>query len=404
MNLRKLRWAILAYACFDLFFGGICGGFLPLTPLTAAQFTTVSGTVTDPNGLPYANGTIMATLVSSGSPTLGGLPYTPPTQPTGLSTAGSFTMLLADVTALSPGGSTWSFTVSCAAGCVPAAGGKGPITFTVTGVSISGASQSITATLTAAAPALAFSGGGGLAQNGTNTAPSYSFAAAPTVGMYFDPAVYAFWSLFTSHGDGGGVAVISDNAAGSSPAFCLKKNGVTGQVCLGMAGFAGDFVGGSTTGDVILTDSVAGSTIDLNSAGPIILNASGTLQLLTVAGGISLGTALGAQHLVFSTTAPTISSGFGAGATIVAGTTTTNTIGFQLNTGAASASGVIGLPTASSGWICTCDDLTTIGANQFRCHQTASSTSSCTIGNYTSAGASGNWVANDILNVTAVAR
>jgi hypothetical protein len=170
MNLRLFRWALLAYACFDLFFGGICGGFLPLTPLAAAQFTTVSGTVTDPNGLPYANGTIAATLVSSGSPTLGGLPYTPPTQPTGLNAAGSFTMLLADVTALSPGGSTWSFTVSCAAGCVPAAGGKGPITFTVTGITISGTSQSITATLSAAAPALSniTGGGGGPTINPTN--------------------------------------------------------------------------------------------------------------------------------------------------------------------------------------------------------------------------------------------
>jgi hypothetical protein len=177
MNLRRLRWALWAYVCFDLFFGGICGGFLPLSPLAAAQFTTVSGTVTDPNGLPYANGTISASLVSSGSPTLGGLPYTPPTQPVGLSSAGSFVMLLADNTQLSPGGSTWSFTVSCAAGCVPVAGGKGPVSFTVTGVTISGASQSITATLTAAAPALSFSGGGsstppfGNVTAGNNTNP-----------------------------------------------------------------------------------------------------------------------------------------------------------------------------------------------------------------------------------------
>lgn len=34
-----------------------------------AQFTTVTGTVTDPNGLPYANGTIAPVLVISGSPT-----------------------------------------------------------------------------------------------------------------------------------------------------------------------------------------------------------------------------------------------------------------------------------------------------------------------------------------------
>jgi hypothetical protein len=134
-----------------------------------AQFTTVSGTVTDPNGLPYANGTISAALVISGSPTLGGIAYTPPTQPTGLNTAGSFTMRLADNTQLSPGGSTWSFTVSCAAGCIPVSGGKGPVSFTVTGVTISGVSQSITATLTAAALALSNASGGGLPANPVNS-------------------------------------------------------------------------------------------------------------------------------------------------------------------------------------------------------------------------------------------
>jgi hypothetical protein len=151
MNLRTLRWAILAYACFDLFFGGICGGFFPLSPLAAAQFTTVSGTVTDPNGLPYANGTITATLITSASPTLGGFPYTPPTQPTGLNSAGSFVMQLADNTQLSPGGTQWSFKVCSAIATVQPAFGSGPVCFTPAAITISGTSQNITAQLTAAA-------------------------------------------------------------------------------------------------------------------------------------------------------------------------------------------------------------------------------------------------------------
>ena len=155
MSLRKLRWAILAYVAFDLFFGGICGGFLPLTPLAAAQFTTVSGTVIDPNGLPYANGTISAVLNSSTSPTLGGLPYQPPTQPTGLNSAGKFVMNLADNTQLLPGGTTWTFITCSAAGTVQPAGGKGPVCFTVAALSISGASQDISTQLQAAALSLA---------------------------------------------------------------------------------------------------------------------------------------------------------------------------------------------------------------------------------------------------------
>jgi len=124
-----------------------------------AQFTTVTGTVTDPNGLAYANGTIAATLVTSASPTLNGFAYTPPTQPTGLNLQGSFTMRLADNTQLSPGGTTWNFQVCSALGTVQPVAGKGPICFSVTGVTISGASQSITATLAPAALALSNSSG-----------------------------------------------------------------------------------------------------------------------------------------------------------------------------------------------------------------------------------------------------
>jgi hypothetical protein len=125
-----------------------------LSSAAFAQFTTVTGTVTDPNGLPYAGGTISPTLVSSGSPTLSGFAYSPPTQPTGLDRSGKFTLRLGDNNVLSPGGSTWSFHVCSAVGTVAPDFGKGPVCFDVTGVTISGASQDIGVTLTAAALAL----------------------------------------------------------------------------------------------------------------------------------------------------------------------------------------------------------------------------------------------------------
>lgn len=163
------------------------GGFLKLTlailvlaPIAAAQFTQVSGQVLDPHGIPYANGTIMASLVISGSPRFAssGLPYTPPTTPTGLDSQGRFVMQLADVTQIIPAGGLWSFTVNCAAGCIPPAGGLGPVSFTVTGLFISGPAQDISAALQAAAPPLTGGGGGGgglgnnLQVNGTGTGQS----------------------------------------------------------------------------------------------------------------------------------------------------------------------------------------------------------------------------------------
>jgi hypothetical protein len=125
-----------------------------------AQFTTVSGTVTDPNGLPYANGTITATLVTSASPTLNGFAYTPPTQPVGLNAAGSFTMRLADNTVLLPAATKWNFTVCSGAGTIQPAGGNGPVCFTAGPITISGASQSISGQLQAVALALSSAIGG----------------------------------------------------------------------------------------------------------------------------------------------------------------------------------------------------------------------------------------------------
>ena len=137
---------VLRLAIASLLLGWAALGF--------AQFTTVTGTVTDPNGLAYSGGTIAPILVSTGSPTLNGLAYTPPVQPAGLNSAGSFTMQLAANTVLLPGGSQWKFSVCSALATVQPAVGKGSVCFTAGPITITGASQSITATLTTAALAL----------------------------------------------------------------------------------------------------------------------------------------------------------------------------------------------------------------------------------------------------------
>jgi hypothetical protein len=153
VNLRTLRYCLLAYCLFDWFIG--YGGFVPLIEAQGAGFTVVTGTVTDPNGLPYAAGTISPILASAGTPTLAGLPYTPPTQPVGLSLTGSFVMQLGDNTQLSPGGTKWNFQVCSGAGSVQPAGGKGPVCFTLAApITISGATQDISAQLNAVALSL----------------------------------------------------------------------------------------------------------------------------------------------------------------------------------------------------------------------------------------------------------
>lgn len=132
-----------------------------------AQFTLVTGTVTDPNGLAYANGTISAQLVTAGtSPTLNNLSFSM-FGSAGLDLSGRFTMRLADSAVMSPN-LQWQFTGCSAGGTVQPAGGVGPVCFTTSPITITGASQDISAQLQAAALALTNSAGGGAGFNGVN--------------------------------------------------------------------------------------------------------------------------------------------------------------------------------------------------------------------------------------------
>lgn len=103
--------------------------FLLLVGSAMAQnFTTVSGSVTDPNGLPYAYGSITFQLVNtSGVPQFASQPVLPTTPvtpvsasigPVGLDTSGSFTVSLPSNAVISPAGTKWLPTVCSAQGTV----------------------------------------------------------------------------------------------------------------------------------------------------------------------------------------------------------------------------------------------------------------------------------------------
>lgn len=102
-------------------------------------------------------------------------------------------------------------------------------------------------------------------------------------------------------------------------------------------------------------------------------------------------------------TAPTISSGFGSSPSIVS---SNGSLSFQINvgTGGVATTGVIGLPTAANGWVCTCEDVTTQNTTVARTRQTGlGTTTTCPIGDFTSADVAGAWVASDKLTCIAVA-
>ena len=86
---------------------------------------------------------------------------------------------------------------------------------------------------------------------------------------------------------------------------------------------------------------------------------------------------------------------------------TNGTIAMTVNVGTGGLSSIsLTLPSTgvTHGWHCFANDRTTMSTTVFITKQTNStlSTTSCTIGNFTTAGASGAWTNSDLISVTAV--
>lgn len=151
-----------------------------------AQFTTVTATVKDPNGIPYAGAILNAVLVPStgGGYTLSGQPYSGRIGPVTLDVTGSFTVNFGDVTMITPGSPQWQITIDSAAATINPPLGTGPqsFTFTSTGTTISGSSPvSLSTSLNALALKLTNFANSGIAPNTPgipqNNGPSMIFAS-----------------------------------------------------------------------------------------------------------------------------------------------------------------------------------------------------------------------------------
>lgn len=189
----------------------ILAAALVLPAAAFGQTTTVTGTIVDPNGVPYGGATVTAQLTNPGatvtnnsqqqcvSAGLGSAPCQMPIPgtvgPAPLDPTGSFTLNLYSNTSIQPGGTQWVFTVGIAPGVVPP-WGTGPQSFS-TPITITGGSQSVSSTLNAIAPKLTqpFTPGGGI--TGTIAFPEVAFGTAANViggdpNFTFDPANAGF--------------------------------------------------------------------------------------------------------------------------------------------------------------------------------------------------------------------
>ena len=126
------------------------------------NYTTVTGTVTDANGVPYAFAQVSADLVPAppGQPICGGQPFSGHIGPVTSNSSGAFQILVPPSASITPATTHWQFTVGISPGVAPPFG-TGPQSFSVSGITISGSTQSLTSTLSTAAPALTVPFGGG---------------------------------------------------------------------------------------------------------------------------------------------------------------------------------------------------------------------------------------------------
>jgi|ERR1700693_1271476 len=144
--------------------------------------------------------------------------------------------------------------------------------------------------------------------------------------------------------------------------------------------------GDGAIGDVTLINN-------LNNAAMRIPTGTTNVQAI---GGLSIDFT-NAGRIVESTTAPSISSGFCTSPTIG---TAFNTMAFTINVGSScggTTTGVVTMPTASHGWACSINDLTTISTTNQLTKVTATTTTSVTVATYTDAAAAGAWTAADVL-------
>ena len=326
MRVGVRRTAILLWAVAWLFAGAAAG-----------QFTAVSGTVTDPNGLPYSFGTIASTIVSSNTPKFSSNSqvYLQPTQATGLDINGKFLVQLADNTQLTPGSSTWTFTVCSGTGTVLPSFGLGPRCFTVTGVTISGASQDIGPTLRASAVALTatFTGGGGctplasnangiLFLNGTpvcTSSANFLFTDGATAVETIGKAAAAHGQLTLQDGSASGnFSRITD--IGKNDSGWILNGGVNG------AGLA--FSSGASDGHLVVSNSTG-----LNPIAITAISRSSNVVTLTNAGASNLVPGPNQRIVVTGVTDSTFNGQF------VVTSSTLNTITYPQTAANASSSG-----------------------------------------------------------------
>lgn len=260
--------------------------------------------------------------------------------------------------------------------------------------------------------ALAFAntaGSGTVVVNGVDITPTNTSAGTNTLNLIMFEAGSALGGSDTTNGIKFASATGYTNFL-TTPSIVISSAGnITG---------AGTISSGAITSSGGVSGTQLTSTVSTGTAPLVVssttnvanLNAS-SLNGATFAAPGAIGsttastgkfTTLTETNLLISNTAPTISSGFGTSPSISANNGTAS-FRVTVGTGGSASSGVIGLPTAATGWNCFATDITTNSSTVFVTKQTASTTTSATIGNFNTSAAAAAWAASDVLAVSCFA-
>lgn len=326
----------------------------------ALGFTPVANTVTVNGHALSSNVTVSASDLTTGTlphaqlPALvsGDIPWTTPgTIGSGTANSGAFTTLSASGTVSGSGFSTYLASP-------PAIGGTAAAAGSFTTLSASGA-----VTLSPASANIAIS------PTGTGTV-----TISPAGALTINPTA---------------ASTINNTSIGATTATTGRFTTVTSTQATGTAPFT---VTSTTNVANLSASSLNGATFA--APGAIGSTTPGTAKFTTIT----------ETNLLLSNAAPTISSGFGTSPSISANN---GTAAFRVNvgTGGTATSGVIGMPTATTGWNCNVDNFTAAGAHvAYNTRQTASTTTSVTVENQTtSTGAAVAWAASNILQLSCFA-
>ena len=252
----------------------------------------------------------------------------------------------------------------------------------------------------------------GLVTIGAQTIGGQKTLAAGTITSGAATAFTATWNSGATTFDGLDLNV-TDTASAAGSFLARLRVGGTAQFSVTKAG-VGTFLGNLTAAAFISNGAGSGAlTLTASGGGTAAIQAPASVAsytwLLPGADAAGVLASDGAGTLSLNSAirkgAPTISSGFGTSPSVASNN---GPVAFTINVGSGGSAtgGVVGLPTATTGWNCWVRNLTGQAANRAdqTTVQTASSTTTATIQNQTiSTGAALAWSASDILRVSCFA-